>query len=113
MPVLQTRTIATPKSSADLLAAIRRFLDDLAPDVRPTHACFAIAGPIDAMRRMGSVTNIESLDIDAAAFGEALEPGFKTYQAQVIKNAQALADELMIYKIGCSSNGRRTVASAL
>ena len=31
----------------------------------------------------------------AVAFGEALEPGFKTYQAQVIKNAQALADELM------------------
>ncbi len=31
----------------------------------------------------------------AVAFGEALEPGFKTYQAQVIKNAQALADELI------------------
>jgi glycine hydroxymethyltransferase len=31
----------------------------------------------------------------AVAFGEALEPGFKTYQAQVVKNAQALADELM------------------
>ncbi|WOI56963.1 serine hydroxymethyltransferase [Palleronia sp. LCG004] len=31
----------------------------------------------------------------AAAFGEALEPGFKTYQAQVIANAQALADQLM------------------
>jgi glycine hydroxymethyltransferase len=31
----------------------------------------------------------------AVAFGEALEPGFKTYQAQVIKNAQALADQLM------------------
>jgi glycine hydroxymethyltransferase len=31
----------------------------------------------------------------AVAFGEALLPGFKTYQAQVIKNAQALADELM------------------
>ncbi len=31
----------------------------------------------------------------AVAFKEALEPGFKTYQAQVIKNAQALADELM------------------
>jgi glycine hydroxymethyltransferase len=30
----------------------------------------------------------------AVAFGEALRPGFKTYQAQVIKNAQALADEL-------------------
>jgi glycine hydroxymethyltransferase len=31
----------------------------------------------------------------AVAFGEALRPGFKSYQAQVIKNAQALADELM------------------
>ena len=31
----------------------------------------------------------------AVAFGEALEPGFKTYQRQVIKNAQALADQLM------------------
>lgn len=30
----------------------------------------------------------------AVAFGEALEPSFKSYQAQVIKNAQALADEL-------------------
>ncbi|MES2970391.1 MAG: serine hydroxymethyltransferase [Pseudomonadota bacterium] len=31
----------------------------------------------------------------AVAFGEALEPSFKGYQAQVIKNAQALADQLM------------------
>ena len=31
----------------------------------------------------------------AVAFGEALRPDFKAYQAQVIKNAQALADELM------------------
>jgi glycine hydroxymethyltransferase len=31
----------------------------------------------------------------AAAFGEALRPEFKTYQAQVITNAQALADQLM------------------
>jgi len=31
----------------------------------------------------------------AVAFGEALRPGFKSYQAQVIKNAQAMADELM------------------
>ncbi|MEM6387480.1 MAG: serine hydroxymethyltransferase [Pseudomonadota bacterium] len=30
----------------------------------------------------------------AVAFGEALEPGFKEYQAQVIRNAKALADEL-------------------
>jgi len=31
----------------------------------------------------------------AVAFGEALRPDFKIYQAHVIKNAQALADELM------------------
>ena len=31
----------------------------------------------------------------AVAFGEALRPDFKTYQAHVIKNAQALADQLM------------------
>ena len=31
----------------------------------------------------------------AVAFGEALRPEFKTYQTQVIRNAQALADELM------------------
>ncbi|MBS1303355.1 serine hydroxymethyltransferase [Loktanella sp. SALINAS62] len=31
----------------------------------------------------------------AVAFGEALRPGFKDYQRQVIANAQALADELM------------------
>jgi glycine hydroxymethyltransferase len=30
----------------------------------------------------------------AVAFGEALRPEFKSYQAQVIKNAQALADQL-------------------
>ncbi|MDJ0639228.1 MAG: serine hydroxymethyltransferase [Paracoccaceae bacterium] len=31
----------------------------------------------------------------AVAFGEALRPDFRAYQAQVIKNAQAMADELM------------------
>ena len=31
----------------------------------------------------------------AVAFGEALRPEFKDYQAQVIKNAQGLADQLM------------------
>jgi glycine hydroxymethyltransferase len=30
----------------------------------------------------------------AVAFGEALDPSFKLYQQQVIKNAQALADQL-------------------
>ena len=31
----------------------------------------------------------------AVAFGEALQPEFKIYQGQVIRNAQALADQLM------------------
>ncbi|MCL4123897.1 UNVERIFIED_CONTAM: hypothetical protein GTU68_056910 [Idotea baltica] len=31
----------------------------------------------------------------AVAFGEALRPEFKAYQEQVVKNAQALADQLM------------------
>ncbi len=31
----------------------------------------------------------------AVAFGEALRPEFKSYQAQVIKNAQAMADQLV------------------
>jgi glycine hydroxymethyltransferase len=31
----------------------------------------------------------------AVAFGEALRPEFKAYQAQVVRNAQSLADELM------------------
>ena len=31
----------------------------------------------------------------AVAFGEALDPSFKVYQQQVIRNAQALADQLM------------------
>ena len=31
----------------------------------------------------------------AVAFGEALQPGFKDYQTQVIKNAQALAGQLI------------------
>ena len=31
----------------------------------------------------------------AVAFGEALRPGFADYQRQVVRNAQALADELM------------------
>ena len=37
----------------------------------------------------------------AVAFKEALEPGFKTYQAQVVKNAQAMATTLIArgYKI--------------
>jgi glycine hydroxymethyltransferase len=32
----------------------------------------------------------------AVAFGEALKPEFKTYAAQVVKNAKALADEMLV-----------------
>ncbi|MDF3605247.1 serine hydroxymethyltransferase [Paracoccus sp. DMF-8] len=41
----------------------------------------------------------------AVAFGEALEPGFKDYAAQVVKNAQAMADELMKGGIDIVSGG--------
>ncbi|SFH29132.1 serine hydroxymethyltransferase, partial [Paracoccus aminovorans] len=41
----------------------------------------------------------------AVAFGEALRPGFKDYAAQVVKNAQAMADELMKGGIDIVSGG--------
>jgi glycine hydroxymethyltransferase len=41
----------------------------------------------------------------AIAFGEALKPEFKTYQAQVIKNAQAMANRLIERGIDIVSNG--------
>ena len=41
----------------------------------------------------------------AVAFGEALTPGFKTYQQQVVKNAQALAAALMEHGVDLVSNG--------
>ncbi len=44
----------------------------------------------------------------AVAFGEALRPEFKTYQAQVIKNAQALADQLMKGGLGTITSGTDT-----
>ena len=44
----------------------------------------------------------------AVAFGEALHPGFKDYQAQVIKNAQALADQLMKGGLGTVTGGTDT-----
>ncbi len=44
----------------------------------------------------------------AVAFGEALRPGFKDYQAQVIKNAQALADQLMKGGLGTVTGGTDT-----
>lgn len=44
----------------------------------------------------------------AVAFGEALRPEFKAYQAQVIKNAQALADQLMKGGLGTVTGGTDT-----
>ncbi len=44
----------------------------------------------------------------AVAFGEALRPDFKTYQAQVIRNAQALADQLMKGGLGIVTGGTDT-----
>ncbi len=44
----------------------------------------------------------------AVAFGEALRPDFKVYQAQVIKNAQALADQLMKGGLGTVTSGTDT-----
>ncbi|PWE26621.1 serine hydroxymethyltransferase [Pararhodobacter marinus] len=41
----------------------------------------------------------------AVAFGEALKPGFKDYAAQVVKNAQAMADQLMKGGIDIVSGG--------
>ncbi|MEO5613829.1 MAG: serine hydroxymethyltransferase, partial [Cypionkella sp.] len=44
----------------------------------------------------------------AVAFGEALRPEFKAYAGQVIKNAQALADELMKGGIDIVTGGTDT-----
>ncbi len=44
----------------------------------------------------------------AVAFGEALRPEFKVYQQQVIKNAQALSDELMKGGIDIVTGGTDT-----
>ena len=44
----------------------------------------------------------------AVAFGEALRPDFKDYQAQVIKNAQSLADQLMKGGLGTVTGGTDT-----
>ncbi|WP_415921688.1 serine hydroxymethyltransferase [Tateyamaria sp. SN6-1] len=44
----------------------------------------------------------------AVAFGEALDPSFKIYQQQVIKNAQALADQLMKGGLGTVTGGTDT-----
>ncbi len=41
----------------------------------------------------------------AVAFGEALRPAFKTYQEQVVKNAQTLADGLMALNYQLVSGG--------
>ncbi|MGB0905074.1 MAG: serine hydroxymethyltransferase, partial [Mangrovicoccus sp.] len=44
----------------------------------------------------------------AVAFGEALRPEFKTYAEQVVKNAQALADQLMAGGLNTVTNGTDT-----
>ncbi|MEL6691073.1 MAG: serine hydroxymethyltransferase, partial [Pseudomonadota bacterium] len=44
----------------------------------------------------------------AVAFGEALKPEFKLYQQQVIKNAQALADQLEKGGLATVTNGTDT-----
>ena len=44
----------------------------------------------------------------AVAFGEALRPEFKTYQEQVVKNAQALADQLIKGGLDIVSGGTDT-----
>ena len=44
----------------------------------------------------------------AVAFGEALEPGFKTYSQQVIRNAQALSDRLIEGGLGTVTGGTDT-----
>ena len=44
----------------------------------------------------------------AVAFGEALQPGFKDYQAQVIANAQAMGEELMAGGLDLVTGGTGT-----
>ena len=44
----------------------------------------------------------------AVAFGEALQPGFKDYQTQVIKNAQAMADQLIAGGLDIVTGGTDT-----
>jgi glycine hydroxymethyltransferase len=44
----------------------------------------------------------------AVAFGEALKPEFKKYQEQIVKNAKALADELMKHGFRLVSHGTDT-----
>jgi glycine hydroxymethyltransferase len=41
----------------------------------------------------------------AVAFGEALQPGFKDYAAQIVKNAKALAETLMAGGVDVVSGG--------
>jgi glycine hydroxymethyltransferase len=44
----------------------------------------------------------------AVAFGEALQPDFKTYAANVIANAQAMSDELVSLGMSIVSGGTDT-----
>ena len=41
----------------------------------------------------------------AVAFSEALKPEFKTYAAQIVKNAKAMADELMVQGVKLVTDG--------
>ncbi len=44
------------------------------------------------------------------ALGEALKPEFKTYQQNIVKNAKALADELIKCGFDLVSGGRTTIS---
>ena len=46
----------------------------------------------------------------AVAFGEALKPEFKVYAAQIVKNAKALAEDLMaLAEHNSKSKNRRSI----
>lgn len=49
--------------------------------------------------------HMHSIAAKAVAFGEALEPEFKDYAAQVLKNAKVLADEMMKHGFKLVTNG--------
>lgn len=49
--------------------------------------------------------HMHTIAAKAVAFGEAMQPEFKTYAEQVIKNAKALADELMKRGFKLVTNG--------
>jgi glycine hydroxymethyltransferase len=49
--------------------------------------------------------HMHTIAAKAVAFGEALKPAFKTYAEQILKNAKALADELMKRDFKLITNG--------